>query len=80
MRPPQAAGGTDDVQKILQHADAVGDDSALFFFNWVNRNVHSRRPLWQMAFGGVFDRHPHLRLMLTEIRLDWIPATLNFLD
>jgi predicted TIM-barrel fold metal-dependent hydrolase len=76
----EAAGGTDDVQQILQHADAVSDDSALFFYNWVNRNVYSRRPLWQMAFGGVFDRHPDLKLMLTEIRLDWIPATLNFLD
>jgi predicted TIM-barrel fold metal-dependent hydrolase len=76
----EAAGGTDDVPTILQHADAVSDDSALFFSNWVNRNVHSRRPLWQMVFGGVFDRHPDLKLMLTEIRLDWIPATLSFLD
>ena len=76
----EAAGGTDDVNTILQHADAVSDDSALFFSNWVNRNVHSRRPLWQMVFGGVFDRHPDLKLMLTEIRLDWIPATLKFLD
>ena len=33
-----------------------------------------------MVFGGVFDRHPELKLMLTEIRLDWIPATLDFLD
>jgi hypothetical protein len=58
----------------------VSEDSSQFFFNWVNRNVDSRRPLWQMTLGGVFDRHPELRLMLTEIRLDWIPATLDFLD
>jgi amidohydrolase family protein len=30
--------------------------------------------------GGVFDRHPDLKLILTEIRLDWIPATLRHLD
>jgi hypothetical protein len=30
--------------------------------------------------GGVFDRHPGLRFMITEIRLDWIPATLAHLD
>src|SRR5262249_26041593 len=40
----------------------------------------SRQPMWQMMLGGVFDRHPDLKLMLTEIRLDWIPATLRYLD
>lgn len=74
-----AAGNTDPAV-MLQHADAVSDDSALFFFNWVNRNVETRRPLWQMTLGGVFDRHPDLKLMLTEIRVDWIPATLAYLD
>jgi hypothetical protein len=33
-----------------------------------------------MMLGGVFDRHPDLKLILTEIRLDWIPATLRHLD
>jgi hypothetical protein len=28
----------------------------------------------------VFDRHPGLKFMPTEIRLDWIPATLRHLD
>ncbi len=75
----QAAGST-DVETMLQHSDAVSDDSSDFFFDFVNRNVNSRRPFWQMVFGGVFDKHPDLRLMLTEIRLDWIPATLGYLD
>jgi hypothetical protein len=30
--------------------------------------------------GGAFDRHPNLKFMPTEIRLDWLPATLAFLD
>jgi predicted TIM-barrel fold metal-dependent hydrolase len=74
------AAGSTDPKVMLEHADAVSEDSSLFFFNWVNRNVDSRRPLWQMTLGGVFDRHPRLRLMLTEIRVDWIPATLDYLD
>jgi hypothetical protein len=36
--------------------------------------------MWQMMLGGVFDRFPALKMMLTEIRLDWIPATLTHLD
>jgi hypothetical protein len=36
--------------------------------------------MWQMMLGGVFDRHPDLKLELTEIRIDWIPATLAHLD
>ena len=40
----------------------------------------SRRPLWQLMAGGVFDRHPGLRLALTEIRADWVPATLEHLS
>jgi predicted TIM-barrel fold metal-dependent hydrolase len=39
-----------------------------------------RRPMWMLMAGGVFDRHPGLRLALTEIRADWVPATLDFLE
>jgi predicted TIM-barrel fold metal-dependent hydrolase len=39
-----------------------------------------RRPLWQMIFGGVFERHPSLKVAFTEQGLDWIPAMLNRLD
>ena len=30
--------------------------------------------------GGVFDRHPALRLAIMELRGDWLPATLKHLD
>jgi predicted TIM-barrel fold metal-dependent hydrolase len=75
----EAAGSTER-EAMLQHASAVRAESADFFTAWVNRNVASRRPLWQLTLGGVFHRHPGLRLMLTEIRQDWIPATLEYLD
>ncbi len=74
------AAGCSDVEAMQRHASAVPQEAADFFTWFTNRNVASRRPLWQLALGGVFDRHPGLRLMLTEIRLDWIPATLAALD
>jgi predicted TIM-barrel fold metal-dependent hydrolase len=39
-----------------------------------------RRLLWQLMLAGVFDRYPTLRFVLTEVRSDWIPATLHALD
>jgi predicted TIM-barrel fold metal-dependent hydrolase len=38
------------------------------------------RAMWQMMAGGVFDRFPGLKLVLTELRADWIPATLAAFD
>jgi hypothetical protein len=43
-------------------------------------DLRCRQSLWQMMLGGVFDRHPKLKLMMTEVRGDWIPATLKLLD
>jgi len=39
-----------------------------------------RRVIWQMMLGGAFDRHPGLRVILTEVRADWIPDTIGYLD
>jgi predicted TIM-barrel fold metal-dependent hydrolase len=39
-----------------------------------------RRIFWQLMLAGVFDRYPQLKLVLTEIRADWVPATLDLLD
>lgn len=46
----------------------------------VGIGIAPRRVLWQLMLGGVFDRHPGLKLVLTEVRADWIPATLAQLD
>jgi predicted TIM-barrel fold metal-dependent hydrolase len=40
----------------------------------------STRPLTQLIWGGVFERHPDLVLILTESRADWVPSRLAFLD
>jgi predicted TIM-barrel fold metal-dependent hydrolase len=39
-----------------------------------------RRAMWQLMLSGVFDRHPDLKLVMTEVRVDWLPATLQYLD
>jgi predicted TIM-barrel fold metal-dependent hydrolase len=67
-----AAGGASDtvVERVTREV-FTGE-----FFS----DVRPRRPMWQLMFGGVFDRHPGLRLIMTEVRADWLPATLQYLD
>ncbi|HUP73472.1 MAG TPA: amidohydrolase family protein [Acidimicrobiales bacterium] len=40
----------------------------------------STRALTQLIWGGVFERHPNMVLILTESRADWVPSRLAFLD
>lgn len=40
----------------------------------------SRRPLWQLIWGGVFDRHPDLKVVFAEQHAGWLPPTLDYLD
>jgi predicted TIM-barrel fold metal-dependent hydrolase len=74
-----AAAGSTERDKLFAHVDAVETRSQEFFREFSN-SLRQRRPLWQLALGGVFDRHPNLKLLLTEIRADWIPATLQHVD
>ena len=79
-RDVEKAAGTTDRDALLAHADAITDESLEFFVTFLNHSVHARRPMWQLMLGGVFDRHPNLKLFPTEIRVDWIPPTLAHLD
>ncbi|HUA95330.1 MAG TPA: amidohydrolase family protein [Acidimicrobiales bacterium] len=40
----------------------------------------SHRPVWHLIFGGIVERHPSLRVVLTEQGLAWIPRGLETLD
>ena len=73
------AAGSTDFDAMLAHADAVSQESLAFFPEFISTKK-PRRPMWQLMLGGVFDRHPNLKLLLTEVRADWIPATLRYLD
>jgi predicted TIM-barrel fold metal-dependent hydrolase len=78
----------DEIAKACQVVDARnGTDMDLImelmaglFSSQFFADLGHRRALWQLMLGGVLDRHPGLRVMFTEVRADWIPATLDLLD
>ena len=40
----------------------------------------AHRPFWFMVWAGVFERHPELRLIMSEQKADWMIPTLELLD
>lgn len=65
----EAEGRHDLLAEIINNADR--------FFS---KDLRPRRAMWQLMLGGVFDRHPSLKLVMTEVRGDWLPPTLRHLD
>jgi predicted TIM-barrel fold metal-dependent hydrolase len=47
---------------------------------WTESAWFSNRTLWHMIYGGIFQRHPRLRFVITEQGADWIPQTLLQMD
>jgi len=41
---------------------------------------HFRKPLGQIIFGGVFDRHPDLKIVFAEGGISWVPVTLQDME
>jgi predicted TIM-barrel fold metal-dependent hydrolase len=68
-RNMEAHGRNDLLAEIINNSEG--------FFS---KDYRPRRAMWQVMLGGVFDRHPALRLVMTEVRGDWLPATLAHLD
>jgi predicted TIM-barrel fold metal-dependent hydrolase len=65
----EAEGRHDLLAEIINNAER--------FFS---KDLRPRRAMWQLMLGGVFDRHPTLTLVMTEVRGDWLPDTLHHLD
>jgi predicted TIM-barrel fold metal-dependent hydrolase len=40
----------------------------------------AHRALWHLMFSGVFERHPALQFVMTEVGVDWVPEVLRELD
>ncbi|MFF4740297.1 amidohydrolase family protein [Streptomyces sp. NPDC001262] len=58
----------------------LGEDPAARAVFMVETTWFSHRALWHLILGGAFDRHPDLRLVLTEQGTAWIPGVLDTLD
>lgn len=65
----EAAGRSDLLAEIINNAER--------FFS---KDMRPRRAMWNLMLGGVLDRHPGLKLIMTEVRGDWLPDTLRHLD
>lgn len=42
--------------------------------------VFTRRPLWFLILGGVFDRHPKLRVVMAENGVQWLPSLVRDME
>ncbi len=70
LRTNMEAEGRDDLlAEIINNADR--------FFS---KDLRPRRAMWLLMLGGVLDRHPDLKLLMAEVRADWLPNTLHHLD
>jgi predicted TIM-barrel fold metal-dependent hydrolase len=42
--------------------------------------VFTRRPLWFLVLGGVFDRHPDLQVVVAENGVQWLPSLVRDME
>ena len=61
--------------------DWLGDEPAVISCIWAMESAfYAHRPWWCLTFGGVFERHPKLRLVFTELGSDWVAPLLEKSD
>jgi predicted TIM-barrel fold metal-dependent hydrolase len=75
-----AMGGDLDREKLEGLGAMVAQELAASPESPLRLNFGPQQVMWQLMLGGVFDRHPALKLALTEIRATWVPATVAALD
>jgi predicted TIM-barrel fold metal-dependent hydrolase len=47
---------------------------------FLEAQFYATRPLGQMIFSGVFERHPRLKFVITEVGNSWVPQVLRSYD
>ncbi len=57
-----------------------GDHEAARAIMLIELAWFSHRAVWHLIFGGVLERHPNLRVVLTEQGTGWIPRGIDTLD
>ena len=68
-----ASGSATDARQLY-------DDRHGGFLGLYEAFVFTRRPLWFMILGGVFDRHPDLKVVVTENGVQWLPSLVRDLE
>ena len=68
-----ASGSATDTKFLYdaEHGGMLGLYEVFFF---------TRRPLWFTIFGGVFDRHPDLRVVVSENGAQWPPSLIRDME
>ncbi len=61
-------------------AKQLYDDKHGGFLGLYEVFVFTRRPLWFLIFGGVFDRHPNLKVVVTENGVQWLPSLIRDME
>ena len=59
---------------MAEEADAKNPNSPF------HHTIRPQQAMWRLMLGGVFDRYPDLTLVFTELRADWVPTTLDYLE
>ena len=68
-----ASGSATDAKQLY-------DEEHAGFLGLYEVFVFTRRPLWFMIFGGVFDRHPKLKVVVTENGVQWLPSLIRDME
>jgi predicted TIM-barrel fold metal-dependent hydrolase len=68
-----ASGGPTDARALYdaEHGGLLGLYEVFVF---------TRRPLWFMILGGVFDRHPRLKVVVSENGVQWMPSLVRDME
>ena len=76
-RLAEITGGDFNPAKLSEAAMSLRSEEGI---NHFELDLSARQAMFQLMASGVFDRHPSLKLVLTELRADWVPETLGLLD